>query len=72
MIDRAKTSGWADDNPETMKTRLTTFSEISLPVVKFYMDQRKCYSISAEHSQEEIYVNVEAVFDSFKDTKRIA
>lgn len=36
IMERAKTSGRADDNPETIKKRLDTFEKETLPIVKSF------------------------------------
>jgi len=45
LLNRAKSSGRADDNEETIKKRLVTFHQCSEPVIKKYAE--KCVSISA-------------------------
>ena len=44
-IERAESSGRNDDNIETLKKRLTTFNEQTLPVVNMYDKQGKCRKI---------------------------
>ena len=39
MLYRAKTSGRADDNPETIKNRVKVYHEITAPVVEYYQKQ---------------------------------
>jgi len=36
MIERSKTSGRSDDNPETIKKRIEVFNEATKPVVEYY------------------------------------
>lgn len=36
LIERGKTSGRADDNPETIKMRMKTFEDETGPVVRLY------------------------------------
>jgi adenylate kinase family enzyme len=45
LLGRAKSSGRADDNEETIKKRLVTFHQCSEPVIQKY--SAKCVSISA-------------------------
>ncbi|CAH1785749.1 unnamed protein product, partial [Owenia fusiformis] len=48
LLDRAKTSGRADDNEETIKKRLKTFHDITEPVCSYYDKQGKLRTIKAE------------------------
>lgn len=36
MLERAKTSGRSDDNPETIKKRLETFKNATKPIIDYY------------------------------------
>jgi len=36
LLNRAKTSGRSDDNPETIKKRLDTYVNETMPVVEYY------------------------------------
>lgn len=60
MMDRLKnrglTSGRVDDNEETIRKRLETFHNHSLPVVEHY--GAKCIKISGENDPEEIFLKV--------------
>lgn len=47
---RAKTSGRADDNPETMVKRVENFFEHSQPVVDYYQKFGKVHRIEATGS----------------------
>lgn len=41
LLSRGKTSGRADDNPETIKKRFETFTNETKPVVDYYRTQSK-------------------------------
>lgn len=41
LLNRAKTSGRVDDNEETIKKRLKTFENQTLPVLKVFNDRVK-------------------------------
>ncbi|VDO82519.1 unnamed protein product [Haemonchus placei] len=43
LLHRAKTSGRADDNMETIKKRLETFTNATFPVVDYYAKKNKLY-----------------------------
>ena len=55
MTKRAETSGRSDDNPETMKTRVENYYEMTLPVVDFYKKFGKVSRIDATGSIAEVY-----------------
>ena len=46
LLNRAKTSGRADDNEETIKKRLATFHKHSEPVIDAY--KSKCAAVSVQ------------------------
>ncbi|CAH1264558.1 AK5 [Branchiostoma lanceolatum] len=58
LLGRAKTSGRADDNEETIKKRLDTFYSATEPVVQFYQDKGKLCRINAERSVDAIFADV--------------
>jgi len=62
LLNRAKTSGRADDNEETIKKRLATFHKHSEPVIDAY--KSKCSAIPAERAPDDIFGDVCKVLDS--------
>ncbi|KAL5011338.1 hypothetical protein ScPMuIL_009889 [Solemya velum] len=64
LLGRAKTSGRVDDNEETIKKRLKTFHDITSPVIGHYEKQNKVRKIKAEGSVDDVFVQVEKVFDA--------
>merc|ERR1712117_122457 len=62
LLNRAKTSGRADDNEETIKKRLATFHKHSEPVIDAY--KSKCAAIPAERGPDDIFGDVCKVLDS--------
>ena len=54
-MKRAETSGRADDNAETIKKRVTTYFEQTMPVVTYYKQFGKVSEISALGSISEVY-----------------
>lgn len=64
LLHRAQTSGRVDDNEETIKKRLDTFSKHSKPVIEHFSN--KCKTINAERDPTEIFKDVEACLDSLK------
>jgi len=62
LLNRGKSSGRADDNEETIKTRLNTFHQHSKPVIDAYAS--KCKSIPAERDPNDIFSDVCATLDA--------
>ena len=62
LTKRGETSGRADDNVETIKKRLVTFKEQSLPVVDYFQKSGRLYRISSERAPSEVYQDVEKTF----------
>ncbi|PSN48580.1 Adenylate kinase isoenzyme 1 [Blattella germanica] len=62
LLHRAQTSGRVDDNEETIKKRLDTFSKHSKPVIEHFSS--KCKTINAERDPADIFKDVEAILDS--------
>ncbi|XP_046567460.1 LOW QUALITY PROTEIN: adenylate kinase isoenzyme 5-like [Haliotis rubra] len=64
LLERAKTSGRVDDNEVTIKKRLQTFRNITTPVIDYYKEQNKVREIEAAGTVDDIFSNVEKVFDA--------
>ena len=45
LLKRAESSGRVDDNEETIKKRLETFFEQTLPVVQHYEEKGKMHKV---------------------------
>ncbi|VDL69276.1 unnamed protein product [Nippostrongylus brasiliensis] len=69
LLHRAKTSGRADDNIETIKKRLKTFSNATAPVVSYYEKKKKLVRINAKGSVDEIFTTVCQHLDKYIDKK---
>lgn len=55
IMERGKTSGRADDNPETIKKRLATFTNSTIPVLELFKKQGKVIEVNADKGKEEVY-----------------
>lgn len=55
IMERAKTSGRADDNPETIKKRLDTFTNETLPIVKSFEERNNCIRVDATKTIPQVY-----------------
>lgn len=58
LLERGKTSGRADDNEETIRTRIKVFNDNTRPALDFYMRFGKVHSISSIGSIEDVYSQV--------------
>jgi adenylate kinase len=58
ITERSKTSGRADDNPETIKKRLATFTNETVPVVKEFELKGKVIKVDASKGKDEVYKNL--------------
>ncbi|CAD8173696.1 unnamed protein product [Paramecium octaurelia] len=62
LLERAKTSGRADDNEETIKKRLATFHSETKPVLGIFKEQNKLKVINSEQLVDVVYSNVKKIF----------
>jgi adenylate kinase len=60
LVERGKTSGRLDDNEETIRSRLQTYREATVPVAAHYDQQGKLVSIDANRDIEEVFADVRA------------
>ncbi|XP_033731673.1 uncharacterized protein LOC117321300 isoform X2 [Pecten maximus] len=63
LLGRALTSGRVDDNEETIKKRLTTFHNITTPVIDYFTQQDKVKKVSSERHVDEVYADVQSIFN---------
>jgi adenylate kinase len=49
----------ADDNEQSVATRLATFDELTRPLIDYYRKSNRLAKVSGEGSVEEIYQNLE-------------
>ena len=67
LIGRSATSGRADDNPETIKKRITTFHEISETVFNYFDAMGKAVKIDGNRDPDEVYQDVKALIQKIVD-----
>eukprot|EP00958_Prasinococcus_capsulatus_P021742 scaffold2986_cov406-Prasinococcus_capsulatus_cf.AAC.12 len=58
LLERGKTSGRSDDNPESIRKRFKVFQELSKPVIDHYKTQDKVVTIEATKSVDEVFTQV--------------
>lgn len=54
----------ADDNEESMKTRINTYFEVTAPVIEYYKEKGVLKIVDSSHSAEETLKNVEKILES--------
>merc|ERR1712136_117448 len=64
LLKRAKTSGRADDNAETIKKRLKTFVESTEPVITHFSAQNKVRRVDSSKKIDEVFAEVCKHFDA--------
>ncbi|EPS39353.1 hypothetical protein H072_6849 [Dactylellina haptotyla CBS 200.50] len=60
LLERGKTSGRADDNPESILKRFRTFKETSMPVVNYFDGQKKVVKVDGGKTIDSVYKDVVA------------
>lgn len=65
-LDRGKTSGRTDDNIESLKKRIQTYTTSTMPIIDHYRALNLVREINGEHSPEEVYASVKNAFDALK------
>ncbi|GMJ00187.1 hypothetical protein like AT4G25280 [Hibiscus trionum] len=65
-----RNQGRVDDNLETIKTRLKVFEALSLPVINYYSQRGKLYTIRARGTEDEIFEQVRPIFTAFEACHR--
>ncbi|ORY00823.1 ADK-domain-containing protein [Basidiobolus meristosporus CBS 931.73] len=63
LLKRGETSGRADDNEETIKKRIATFVEASLPVVEHYAKDNRVRKVNGDASIEDVTAATLKVFE---------
>ena len=46
LVERGKTSGRVDDNEESIRKRLTTYNEATLPVIEHFQSRSKVKKVT--------------------------
>ncbi len=55
IIERAKTSGRSDDNPEVIKDRCRIYEEESTPIIEYYRQQEKLVKIDGQATVNKVF-----------------
>lgn len=65
ILERAKTSGRADDNIESFKKRVKTYEEETKPILEIFENKGQIVKINSENSIDEVFLEVEKLFQEF-------
>ena len=57
----------ADDNAETLKTRLRTYHEQTAPLIHFYDDRNLYKSVDASQAANKVFEDIKGMFRRVKD-----
>lgn len=63
LLNRGKTSGRADDNMETIKSRLEVYHNQTSPLIEWYKKEGVHHQVNGVGSLEEIHSNLCAIID---------
>ena len=63
ILERSKTSGRSDDNPDTIKKRLKTFEDETKPILDVFSEMGNLITINAERGVEDIFSELQAVLE---------
>lgn len=66
LINRGKTSGRSDDNPEAIKSRLDVYHNTTSPLREFYYDNGKYKAIEGTGSVDDIFRRITDHLDTIK------
>jgi len=69
LLERGRTSGRVDDNEESIRKRLHTFQESTLPVIEHYQTSGRVRKINSDRSVEEVYADVSELFKELTGRK---
>ncbi|KAG7617268.1 unnamed protein product [Arabidopsis thaliana] len=71
MVKRVlnRNQGRIDDNITTMKKRLKIFNALNRPVIDYYKNKGKLYTINAVGTVDDIFQHVLPIFNSFEQLK---
>lgn len=65
-LNRGKTSGRSDDNIESLKKRIHTYTTSTMPVIEHYKKLNLVRELNGEKSPDEVFEEVKKVLDEVK------
>ncbi|KAL8582949.1 hypothetical protein ACOMHN_006493 [Nucella lapillus] len=63
-LERGKTSGREDDNKESLKKRITTYSDSTMSVIQHYQEKCLVAEVNANQTEQEVFGDVTKLFKS--------
>jgi UMP-CMP kinase family protein len=63
LLERAKTSGRSDDNPDAIKVRIKTYESETAPVIEEFQKKKLVHKISAEHEVDKVYDSTKTILN---------
>lgn len=58
----AEGSGRSDDNEESLKKRIQTFVNDSMPIIEYYKEKNLVFRVDADKSPEQVFEDVKEIF----------
>ena len=71
LMNRLMSRGRKDDNRETVSRRLQIHREETEPVIDFYRDRNRLYSIDGDRPQEEVSKSIEEIVSTDRGGSKI-
>lgn len=68
LLKRGETSGRTDDNDATIPKRFKTFTETTMPVIKYYREQDRVIQIDASKKAEEVRSEIQIWMSKILDS----
>jgi len=68
IMERSKTSGRSDDNPEAIKKRFDTYQNETKPVIEHFEAKNLIRKINAEREVTDVFADTQRVLDAVKDS----
>lgn len=62
-LNRGKTGGRSDDNTDSLKKRIQTYLNHTMPIIDYYKDRKLVREVDADRSTEEVFSDVKSVFE---------
>ena len=66
LLNRAKTSGRADDNIETINHRLEVYQSVTLPVADYYRGTDRYHAVNNNTTIDDCFKQIEALISEIK------
>jgi adenylate kinase len=62
LLERGKTSGRSDDNEESIKKRLVTYTESTKPIIDWFAERGKCRTVDSNRDLDVVFSEVATHF----------